>query len=93
MAKRSYGQKRESHVDAMREHKRAELERRLERVRQRRASYQRKVIGTAVAFFIVIIILCALLPSDNAWSSDDGGAHAVNSRQAKIFQSLRDNFK
>ena len=80
-------------TESIREHKRRELERRLERVRQRRASYQRKVIGTAVAFFIVIIILCALLPSDNAWSSDDGGARAVNSRQAKIFQSLQDNFK
>ena len=69
-----------------------ELERRLARVRKKRASYQRKIIGTAVVFFIILIIVCALLPGEDNTASEKW-EKPVNDRQTKVLQSLQDNFK
>ena len=91
--KKRYEQRDPSPVESIRERKQRELERRLARVRKKRASYQRKIIGTAVVFFILLIILCALLPGDDAGNYDDRWEKPVNSRQAQILQSLQDNFK
>ena len=91
MAKRPYGST-PSPAESIRERKKRELERGLARVRKKRASYQRKIIGTAIVFFIVLIILCALLPSEDA-SYGDKWNKDVNSRQERILQSLQDNFK
>lgn len=79
-------------TESIREHKRRELERRLERVRKRRASYQRKIIGTAVVFFILVVILCALLPSDDG-VGDNKWQKSVSSRQSQILHGLQDSFK
>ena len=89
--KKKYEQRDPSPVESIRERKRRELERRLARVRKKRASYQRKIIGTAVVFFIILIIVCALLPGED--TSGNKWEKPVNSRQAKILQSLQDNFK
>ena len=91
--KRSYGNQNPTPTESIRERKQRELARRLERVRKKRASYQRKIIGTAVVFFILLIILCALLPGDDTGNYDDRWEKPVNSRQAQILQSLQDNFK
>ena len=91
MAKRPYGST-PSPAESIRERKKRELERGLARVRKKRASYQRKIIGTAIVFFIVLIILCALLPSEDA-SYGDKWNKDVNSRQERILHSLQDNFK
>ena len=92
MAKSPYGDTK-SPVESIRERKQRELERRLARVRKRRASYQRKIIGTVVVFFIILIILCALLPSDDSTAYDKKWQKPVNDRQTRILQSLQDNFK
>ena len=89
--KKKYEQRDPSPVESIRERKQRELERRLARVRKKRASYQRKIIGTAVVFFIILIIVCALLPGED--TSGNKWEKSVNSRQAKILQSLQDNFK
>ena len=89
--KKRYEQRDPSPVESIRERKQRELERRLARVRKKRASYQRKIIGTAVVFFIILIIVCALLPGED--TSGNKWEKSVNSRQAKILQSLQDNFK
>ena len=89
--KKRYEQRDQSPVESIRERKQRELERRLARVRKKRASYQRKIIGTAVVFFIILIIVCALLPGED--TSGNKWEKPVNSRQAKILQSLQDNFK
>lgn len=92
MAKSPYGDT-PSPTESIRERKQRELERRLARVRKRRASYQRKIIGTVVVFFIILIILCALLPSDDSTAYDKKWQKPVNDRQTRILQSLQDNFK
>jgi hypothetical protein len=79
-------------VETIREQQQMELEQRLARVRQKRASYQRKIIGTALVFFIILVILCALLPGEDNTASDNW-KKPVTSRQAQILQSLQDNFK
>ena len=79
--------------ESLRERKQRELERRLDRVRQRRASYQRRIIGIAVAVFIILIILCSLLPGDDPAAYNEKWEKPVNDRQTKILQSLQDNFK
>ena len=89
--KKKYEQRDPSPVESIRERKQRELERRLARVRKKRASYQRKIIGTAVVFFIILIIVCALLPGED--TSGNKWEKPVNSRQAQILQSLQDNFK
>ena len=91
MAKKPYGSTTPSPAESIRERKKREMERGLERVRKKRASYQRKIIGTAVVFFIILIIVCALLPGED--TSGNKWEKSVNSRQAKILQSLQDNFK
>ena len=93
MPKNRYGSTTPSPAQSIRERKKREMERGLERVRKKRASYQRKIIGVALVFFIILIILCALLPSDNPADYGDKWSKDVNSRQSKIFQSLQDNFK
>ena len=90
--KKKYEQRDPSPVESIRERKQRELERRLARVRKKRASYQRKIIGTAVVFFIILIIVCALLPGEDNTASEKW-EKPVNSRQAQILQSLQDNFK
>ena len=90
--KKRYEQKDPSPVESIRERKQRELERRLARVRKKRASYQRKIIGTALVFFIILIIVCALLPGEDN-SASEMWEKPVNSRQAQILQSLQDNFK
>ena len=91
--KKRYEQRDPSPVESIRERKQRELERRLARVRKKRASYQRKIIGTAVAVFIILIILCSLLPGDDPTAYGDKWEKQVNDRQIKILQSLQDNFK
>ena len=91
--KKRYEQKDPSPVESIRERKQRELERRLARVRKKRASYQRKIIGTVVVLFIILIILCALLPADESANYDGKWNKDVNSRQSRILQSLQDNFK
>ena len=72
--------------------KNKELERGLQRVKQQRSSRQRKIIGTAVVMFIILIIVCALLPGGDA--ADEGRwEKPVNDRPSKILQSLEENFK
>ncbi len=93
MPKSSYGNTNPSPAESIRERKKREMERGLERVRKKRASYQRKIIGTALVFFIILIILCALMPSDDAANYDGKWNKDVNSRQSRILQSLQDNFK
>ena len=63
MPERPYAQ---NAFESMRERRKREMESRLARVKELRISYQRKIIGTAVIFFIILIIVCALLPSDDA---------------------------
>ena len=72
--------------------KNKELERGLQRVKQQRSSRQRKIIGTAVVFFIILIIVCALLPGEDNTASEKW-EKPVNDRQTKVLQSLQDNFK
>jgi len=50
------------------------------------------VIGTAGGMFIILIIVCALLPGDNA-AYEGRWEKPVNDRQSKILQSLEENFK
>ena len=90
--KKRYEQRDQSPVESIRERKQRELERRLDRVRQRRASYQRRIIGIAVAVFIILIILCSLLPGEDNTASEKW-EKPVNDRQTKVLQSLQDNFK
>ena len=90
--KKKYEQRDPSPVESIRERKQRELERRLARVRKKRASYQRKIIGTAVVFFIILIIVCALLPGEDNTASEKW-EKPVNDRQTKVLQSLQDNFK
>ena len=90
--KKRYEQRDQSPVESIRERKQRELERRLARVRKKRASYQRKIIGTAVVFFIILIIVCALLPGEDNTASKKW-EKPVNDRQTKVLQSLQDNFK
>ena len=90
--KKRYEQRDQSPVESIRERKQRELERRLARVRKKRASYQRKIIGTAVVFFIILIIVCALLPGEDNTASEKW-EKPVNDRQTKVLQSLQDNFK
>ena len=92
MAKRPY-RSTPSPAESIRERKKRELERGLARVRKKRASYQRKIIGTAVVFFIILIILCARLPADDSTGYDEKWNKDVNSHQSRILQSLQDNFK
>ena len=90
--KKRYEQKDPSPVESIRERKQRELERRLARVRKKRASYQRKIIGTVLVFFIILIIVCALLPGEDNTASEKW-EKPVNDRQTKVLQSLQDNFK
>ena len=80
----------ETPMQSMRERKQQELEARLQRVRKARSTYQ--IIGGIVVAFILLIIVCALLPSgdrayDGRWNKD------INEGQAGILQSLRNSFK
>ena len=93
MPKNPYGSTTPSPAQSIRERKKREMEGGLERVRKKRASYQRKIIGVALIFFIILIILCALLPSDDSATYGDKWNKDVNSRQSRILQSLQDNFK
>ena len=82
----------EAAMQSMRERKQQELEARLQRVRKARSTYQSKIIGGIVVAFIILIIVCALLPSgdqayDGRWNKD------INEGQAGILQSLRNSFK
>jgi len=82
----------EAAMQSMRERKQQELEARLQRVRKARSTYQSKIIGGIVVAFILLIIVCALLPSgdqayDGRWNKD------INEGQAGILQSLRNSFK
>ena len=82
----------EAAMQSMRERKQQELEARLQRVRKARSTYQSKIIGGIVVAFILLIIVCALLPSgdrayDSRWNKD------INEGQAGILQSLRNSFK
>ena len=82
----------EAAMQSMRERKQQELEARLQRVRKARSTYQSKIIGGIVVAFILLIIMCALLPSgdqayDGRWNKD------INEGQAGILQSLRNSFK
>ena len=72
--------------------KNKELERGLQRVKQQRSSRQRKIIGTAVVMFIILIIVCALLPGGDA-AYEGRWEKPVNDRQSKILQSFVENFK
>ena len=82
----------ETPMQSMRERKQQEFEARLQRVRKARSTYQSKIIGGIVVAFILLIIVCALLPSgdrayDGRWNKD------INEGQAGILQSLRNSFK
>ena len=82
----------EAAMQSMRERKQQELEARLQRVRKARSTYQSKIIGGIVVAFILLIIVCALLPSgdrayDGRWNKD------INEGQAGILHSLRNSFK
>ena len=82
----------EAAMQSMRERKQQELEARLQRVRKARSTYQRTIIGGIVVAFILLIIVCALLPSgdrayDGRWNKD------INEGQTGILQSLRNSFK
>ena len=90
MPERPYAQ---NAFGSMRERRKREMESRLARVKELRISYQRKIIGTAVIFFIILIIVCALLPSDDAAGYENKWNKDINSRQAQILQSLEENFK
>lgn len=90
MPERPYAQ---NAFESMRERRKREMESRLARVKELRISYQRKIIGTAVIFFIILIIVCALLPSDDAVGYENKWNKDINSRQAQILQSLEENFK
>ena len=90
MPERPYAQ---NAFESMRERRKREMESRLARVKELRISYQRKIIGTAVIFFIILIIVCALLPSDDAAGYENKWNKDINSRQAQILQSLEENFK
>ena len=72
--------------------KNKELERGLRRVQKQRSSYQRKIIGTAVVVFIILIIVCAPLPGDDA-AYEGRWEKPVNERQSKILHTLEENFK
>ena len=86
MPERPYAQ---NAFESMRERRKREME----SVKELRISYQRKIIGTAVIFFIILIIVCALLPSDDAAGYENKWNKDINSRQAQILQSLEENFK
>ncbi|WP_314322630.1 hypothetical protein [Selenomonas noxia] len=90
MPERPYAQ---NAFESMQERRKREMESRLARVKELRISYQRKIIGTAVIFFIILIIVCALLPSDDAAGYENKWNKDINSRQAQILQSLEENFK
>ena len=90
MPERPYAQ---NAFESMLERRKREMESRLARVKELRISYQRKIIGTAVIFFIILIIVCALLPSDDAAGYENKWNKDINSRQAQILQSLEENFK
>lgn len=90
MPERPYAQ---NAFESTRERRRREMESRLARVKELRISYQRKIIGTAVIFFIILIIVCALLPSNDAAGYENKWNKDINSRQAQILQSLEENFK
>lgn len=90
MPERPYAQ---NAFESMRERRKREMESRLARVKELRISYQRKIIGTAVILFIILIIVCALLPSDDAAGYENKWNKDINSRQAQILQSLEENFK
>ena len=90
MPERPYAQ---NAFESMRERRKREMESRWARVKELRISYQRKIIGTAVIFFIILIIVCALLPSDDAAGYENKWNKDINSRQAQILQSLEENFK
>ena len=90
MPERPYAQ---NAFESMRERRKREMESRLVRVKELRISYQRKIIGTAVIFFIILIIVCALLPSDDAAGYENKWNKDIKSRQAQILQSLEENFK
>ena len=90
MPERPYAQ---NAFESMRERRKREMESRLVRVKELRISYQRKIIGTAVIFFIILIIVCALLPSNDAAGYENKWNKDINSRQAQILQSLEENFK
>jgi hypothetical protein len=90
MPERPYAQ---NAFESMRERRKREMESRLARVKELRISYQRKIIGTAVIFFIILIIVCALLPSNDAAGDENKWNKDINSRQAQILQSLEENFK
>lgn len=93
MSRKKKNEKRElSPVEFIRERQQLELERRLARVRKKRASYQRKIIGTAVVFFVIMVIICALLPGEDN-TAGDNWKKPVSSRQAQVLQSLQDGFK
>lgn len=90
MPERPYAQ---NAFESMRERRKREMEIRLARVKELRISYQRKIIGTAVIFFIILIIVCALLPPNDAAGYENKWNKDINSRQAQILQSLEENFK
>ena len=90
MPERPYAQ---NAFESMRERRKREMESRLARVKELRIPYQRKIIGTAVIFFIILIIVCALLPSNDAAGYENKWNKDINSRQAQILQSLEENFK
>ena len=78
---------------ALRAHEQQELEKSLARVRQQRRSYQRKIIAVAVLTFLIVIIVCALIPSDDEAGYEEKWDKPINSRQEKILKGLEENFK
>ena len=80
-------------AESMRERRRKEMEEGLARVKKQRIFHHRKIVGTAVIFFIILIIVCALLPSDDMAGYENKWNKEINSRQAKVLQSLEENFK
>ena len=70
-----------------------EMEEGLKRVQAARASYQRKIIGTVVVCFIILIIVCALLPSDESAAFRNVHNTKASQSQSQIFHSMEENFK
>lgn len=91
--KRKRERENQTPVESIRERKQRELARRIARIRRRRASYQRRIIGTAIVVFIILVIACALLPSDELTGYENKWNKNVTPRQAKVLQSLEENFK
>ena len=91
--KRKRERENQTPVESIRERKQRELARRIARIRRRRASYQRRIIGTAIVVFIILVIACALLPSDELAGYENKWNRNVTPRQAKVLQSLEENFK